>query len=77
MVSLYAPNRNPARDQFLELVPCWVDFKMVFDRPLDRAASVASATSRESSSTLSSLFDDVVSLTPGGTCIPPPLVTRG
>ena len=57
VVSLYAPNRNPARDQFLELVPSWVDpaiptvvcedFNTVFDRSLDRAGSVASDTSRE------------------------------
>ena len=68
VVSLYAPNRNPARDQFLELVPSWVDpaiptvvcgdFNTVFDRSLDRAGSVASDTSRESSSTLSWLFDE-------------------
>ena len=57
VVSLYAPNRNPARDQFLELVPSWVDpaiptvvcgdFNTIFDRSLDRAGSVASDTSRE------------------------------
>ena len=68
VVSLYAPNRSPARDQFLELVPSWVDlavptvvcgdFNTVFDRLLDRAGSVASDTSRESSSTLSWLFDE-------------------
>ena len=68
VVSLYAPNRNPARDQFLELVPSRVDpaiptvvcgdFNTVFDRSLDRAGSVASDTSRESSSTLSWLFDE-------------------
>lgn len=68
VVSLSAPNRNPARDQFLELVPSWVDpavptvvcgdFNTVFDRSLDRTGSVASDTSRESSSTLSWLFDE-------------------
>ena len=67
VVSLYAPNRNPARDQFLEQVSTWVDpsvptvlcgdFNTVFDRSLDRAGSNASDTSRESSSTLSHLFD--------------------
>ena len=60
-VSLYAPNRNPARDQFFDLVPSWVDptvptvvcgdFNTVWDRSLDRAGSVSEDTSRESSST--------------------------
>ena len=67
VVSLYAPNRNPARDEFFEQVSSWVDpsvptilcgdFNTVFDRSLDRAGSDASDTSRESSSTLSHLFD--------------------
>ena len=67
VVSLYAPNRNPARDQFLEQVSSWVDpsvptvlcgdFNTVFDRSLDRAGSDASDTSRESSSALLHLFD--------------------
>ena len=68
VVSLYAPNRNPARDQFLDQVSSWVDqavptlicgdFNMVFDRSLDRTGSVVSDTSRESTSILSRLFDD-------------------
>ena len=54
-------------DQFLEQVSSWVDpsvpivlcgdFNTVFDRSLDCAGSDASDTSRESSSTLSHLFD--------------------
>ena len=68
VVSLYAPNRNPARDQFLDQVSSWVDpavptvicgnFNTVFDRSLDRTGSVVSDTSRESTSILSRLFDD-------------------
>ena len=68
VVSSYAPNRNPARDQFLDQVSSWVDqavptlicgdFNMVFDRSLDRTGSVVSDTSRESTSILSRLFDD-------------------
>ena len=68
VVSLYAPNRNPARDQFFELVPPRVDptiptvvcgdFNTVWDRSLDRAGSVAADTSRESSSTLAWLFEE-------------------
>ena len=68
VVSLYAPNRNPARDQFLDLVPSWVDptvptvvcgdFNTVWDRSLDRAGSATADTSRESSDTLSWLFDE-------------------
>ena len=67
VISLYAPNHNPARDQFLEQISSWVDpsvptvlcgdFNTVFDRSLDRAGPDASNTSRESSSTLSHLFD--------------------
>ena len=68
VVSLYAPNRNPARDQFLDQVSSWVDpavptvicgnFNTVFDRSLDRTGSVVSDTSRDSTSILSHLFDD-------------------
>ena len=68
VVSLYAPNHNPARDQFLESFHSWVDpavptvvcgdFNTGLDHSLDRAGSVASDTSRESSSTLSWLFDE-------------------
>lgn len=65
--SLYAPNRNPARDHFFEQVSSWVDplvptvlcgdFNTVFDRSLNRAGCDVSDTSRESSSSLSCLFD--------------------
>ena len=55
VVSLYAPNRNPARDQFLDQVLSWVDpavptfvcgdFNTVLDRSHDGVGSVASNTS--------------------------------
>ena len=67
VASLYAPNSNPARDQFFEQVSSWVDplvptvlcgdFNTVFDRSLNRAGWDVSDTSRESSSSLSYLFD--------------------
>ena len=57
IVSLYAPNRNPARDRFFEQVSSWVDplvptvlcgdFDTVFDRSLNCAGSDVSDTSRE------------------------------
>ena len=57
VVSLYAPNRNLARDQFLDQVSSWVDpavptvicgnFNKVLDRSLDRTGYVFSDTSRE------------------------------
>ena len=57
VVSLYAPNRNPAGDQFLDQVSSWVDpavptvicgdFNTVLDRSLDRTGYVFSDTSRE------------------------------
>ena len=68
VVSLYAPNHNPARDQFLDQVSSWVDpvvptvicgdFNTVLDHSLDRTGSVVSDTSRESTSILYRLFDD-------------------
>ena len=68
VVSLYAPNRNPARDQFLELVLSWVDptiptvvcgdFNTVFDRGLDRSGSDPLDSTRDSSAALSRLFYD-------------------
>ena len=52
VISLYAPNHNPARDQFLEQISSCVDpsvptvlcgdFNTVFDRSLDRAGPDAS-----------------------------------
>ena len=65
--SIYAPNRNPARDQFLDnlhskidpLIPTVLcgDFNTVFDLSLDRFGSDPSDSSRESSSSLRDLFD--------------------
>ena len=66
VVCLYAPNRNPARDQFFDdlihkidpLIPTILsgDFNAVFDRSMDRQGSDASDSSRESSSSLANLF---------------------
>ena len=65
---LYAPNRNPDRDDFLTSctskidpsVPTVIcgDFNAVFDRSLDRRGSNVCDTSRESCSTLASFFSD-------------------
>ena len=67
VVSLYAPNRNPARHDFFEQVPSLVDpsvptvvcadFNAVFDRSLDRFGSDTADISRESSVALSHLFE--------------------
>ena len=64
---LYAPNRNPGRDQFYESVSDMVDpsvptflvgdFNSVFDRSLDRRGSSPLDSSRESSVRLRALFD--------------------
>ena len=64
---IYGPNRNPARDLFLDDLHLEVDpsiptvlagdFNSVFDRALDRFGSDPSDSSRESSASLSSLFD--------------------
>ena len=64
---VYCPNRNPARDLFLDdlhtridpLIPTILagDFNTVFDRGLDRFGSDPSDSSRESSSSLLGLFD--------------------
>ena len=64
VVCVYAPNRNPARDQFFNdavtnidpSVPTILvgDFNTVFDRSLDRAGSCVADTSRESCCTHSS-----------------------
>lgn len=64
---IYGPNRNPARDQFFDDLHPLIDpsmptvlagdFNTVFDRSLDRLGSVPADSSRESSSTLRSLFD--------------------
>ena len=65
----FAPNRNPARNDFFEdvadrldpTVPTIVcgDFNTVIDRALDRAGSDAADTLRESTVALSHLFDSV------------------
>ena len=65
--SVYAPNRNPVRDQFFDdLIPqidpsvptiLAGDFNAVFDRLLDRVGSSPDDTSRESSVALCRLFD--------------------
>ena len=64
---IYGPNRNPARDQFLDDLHARIDpsiptilagdFNTVFDRSLDRAGSDPSDSSRESSSSLLNLFE--------------------
>ena len=66
VVSLYAPNRNSVRNQFLEQLADEVDpsiptllcgnFDTVFDRNLDRSGSDSSATWRESLAALTTLF---------------------
>jgi len=68
VLCLYAPNRNPARDEFLERVSDRVDpsvptivcgdFNTVFDRGLDRSGSDPLDSSRDSSAVLSCFFDD-------------------
>lgn len=64
---IYAPNRNPACDQFFDDLQAKVDpsvptilcgdFNAVFDRSLDRFGSDPSDLSRESFSSLQDLFD--------------------
>lgn len=66
VVSLYALNRNPARDLFFDEVIPFVDpaiptvlcgdFNTVFDRSMDRRGSDASDVSRESTAALVHLF---------------------
>lgn len=67
VVCVYAPNRNPARDQFFDDVETNIDpsvptilagdFNTVFDRSLDRVGSCVADTSRESSVVLARLFE--------------------
>ena len=67
VILLYAPNRNPVRNQFLEQLADEVDpsiptllcgdFNTVFDRNLDCSGSDSSDTWRESSATLATLFE--------------------
>ena len=64
---VYAPNRNPDRDQFLEDLPDRIDpsvptlvvgdFNTVFDRVKDRRGSDPLDSSRESSACLVAFFD--------------------
>ena len=64
---LYAPNRNPARDQFIDNINPKVDpsvptflcrnFNTMFDRALERRGSEPLDSSRESTVSLRSLFD--------------------
>ena len=68
VVCVYAPNRNPARDQFFDELHSRIDpsiptvlcgdFNDVFDRSLDRAGGGLSTSSRDSSSSLKYLFED-------------------
>ncbi len=68
VVSLYAPNVNPQRDDFFDYVNSMVDlslptvlcgdFNAVFNRSVDRAGSVPFDTSRDSSVSLRALFRD-------------------
>ena len=68
VVCLYAPNRNPDRDDFLAscassidpAIPTVIcgDFNAVFNRSLDRRGSNIFYTTRESCSTLASFFND-------------------
>ena len=67
VILLYAPNRNPVRNQFLEQLADEVDpsiptllcgdFNTVFDRNLDCSGSDSSDTWRESSAELATLFE--------------------
>ena len=64
--SLYAPNRNPQRNDFLDSIHSYVDpsvptilagdFNSVFDRAVDRRGSCVDYDSRESSVALARLF---------------------
>ena len=67
VILLYAPNRNPVRNQFLEQLADEVDpsiptllcsdFNTVFDHNLDCSGSDSSDTWRESSAALATLFE--------------------
>lgn len=65
---IYAPNRNPARDDFFSFISDSVDpsvptvvcgdFNAVFDRVSDRRGSLPSDACRESCQSLAALFQD-------------------
>ena len=87
VVSLYAPNHNPARDQFLELVPSWVDpaiptvvcgvlTPFLIVRLIVWDLCLLTPLGNVLLLSLGSLMN-VVSLTPGVTYTLPPLVTPG
>ena len=69
VATLYAPNRNPSRNQFFEglfpvldpSIPTFItgDFNTVLDPTLDRRGSSTTSSSRESSAVVSSLFADL------------------
>ena len=66
VITLYAPNRNPQRNDFLDSVHTYVDpsvstilagdFNSAFDRAIDRQGSCVDNDSRESSLALVRLF---------------------
>ena len=68
VISLYAPNTNPQRDDFFEYVSSMADlnlpsilcgdFNAVFNRTMDRAGSDPNDSSRDSSVSLRALFRD-------------------
>ena len=68
VVSLYAPNVNPHRDDFFAYVSSMVDlsipsvlcgdFNAVFSRGLDRGGAVSTDSSRDSAGSLKALFQD-------------------
>ena len=66
LVCVYAPNRNPARNDSMDDLPSYIDlssptvicgdFNTVLDRSLDRRGSIVFDSSRESKRALSALF---------------------
>ena len=87
VISLYAPNRNPQRNAFLDSAHTYVDpsvptilagdFNSVFDRAVDRRGSFVDDNPRESSVALARLSLTVVVWTFGANCSPPSLVLPG
>ena len=66
LVCVFAPNRNPSRNDFLDDLPSYIDrssptiicgdFNTVFDRSLDRLGSIVFYSPRESTQALYALF---------------------